>query len=280
MGQNDEHQTAAAQPVDQQDDSPVQDANGHDESADESSLPGNDPSDHTTGVAGDDRNERISDELINEEEKPICRICHCSSEDLENSSQADCTSVTVPKESSHNSFGKTDHSKFDMDDPFFLITPCFCTGTLQYVHHKCLQHWIRSSNRNYCELCKYTFKLKKKSKPIYKWECLNILTRKLVLQLLFNFITITFVMLSIYVIAERAAHQMVGQLDWRFWLKMLIVTIGFLCGILFIFFQLKLYISTIVRWKQYNQIIIIENVNSNQPMTLSTTIEMASNESK
>lgn len=46
--------------------------------------------------------------------------------------------------------------------------------------------------------------------------------RRLIFQLLFNFISIIFVFWSIYVIAERAAHQMAGQLDWRFWLKMLV----------------------------------------------------------
>lgn len=48
--------------------------------------------------------------------------------------------------------------------------------------------------------------------------------RKLIFQLLFNFISIIFVFWSIYVIAaaERAAHQIQARLDWRFWLKMLV----------------------------------------------------------
>lgn len=33
---------------------------------------------------------------------------------------------------------------------------------------------------------------------------------------------------------------------------------------MFIFFQLKLYISILLRWKQYNQIVIIENVCNNE----------------
>lgn len=98
-----------------------------------------------------------------EEEKPICRICHCSSDDLESGSQAE-----TKKKFNRNRQSNSDLSKLDIDDPFFLITPCFCTGTLQFVHHKCLQHWIRSSNHKYCELCKYNFKLKIKNKPLYQ----------------------------------------------------------------------------------------------------------------
>ncbi|KAI2796191.1 hypothetical protein BLOT_016003 [Blomia tropicalis] len=210
-----------------------------------------------------------------DDEKPICRICHCSSEDLQTNTPGDEVMVTKkPKMVSSD-------VRFDLNDPLFLISPCFCTGTHQYVHHKCLQQWIRSSNHKYCELCKYNFKLKTKSKPIYKWESLNMTSserRKLLFQLTFNLISIIFVFWSIYVIAERATHELVGQLGWRFWLKMTIVTIGFICGILFIFFQLKLYISTIVRWKQYNQIVIIENVQQRQHKMSTTTTTKHMNE--
>lgn len=39
-----------------------------------------------------------------------------------------------------------------------------------------------------------------------------------------------------------------------------VVTIGFICGIMFIFFQLRLYVTVLCRWKQYNQIVLIENI--------------------
>lgn len=110
----------------------------------------------------DSTNDHIKDGE-EEEEKPICRICHCSSDDLESGSQAE-----TKEKFNHHRQSNSDLSKLDLDDPFFLITPCFCTGTLQFVHHKCLQHWIRSSNHKYCELCKYNFKLKIKNKPLYQ----------------------------------------------------------------------------------------------------------------
>lgn len=42
-----------------------------------------------------------------------------------------------------------------------LISPCFCTGTLAYVHRRCLNRW-RSENINgrgfdYCDICHFRF---------------------------------------------------------------------------------------------------------------------------
>ena len=43
-----------------------------------------------------------------------------------------------------------------------LIAPCFCAGSLKYVHQDCLQRWIKSSDIRRCELCKYTFTMESK----------------------------------------------------------------------------------------------------------------------
>lgn len=60
----------------------------------------------------------------------ICRICHCES------------------------------------DPFNpLLTPCYCSGSLKYVHHTCLQQWLTASETNSCELCKFPFVMHTKIKP-------------------------------------------------------------------------------------------------------------------
>jgi len=59
----------------------------------------------------------------------------------------------------------------ELDDP--MITPCDCTGSVKYVHLKCIQNWVKSKlnmqqNKNivtifwknlYCELCKKKFPL-------------------------------------------------------------------------------------------------------------------------
>lgn len=60
----------------------------------------------------------------------ICRICHCES---------------------------------DPQNP--LLTPCYCSGSLKYVHQSCLQQWLTASETNSCELCKFPFIMHTKIKP-------------------------------------------------------------------------------------------------------------------
>ena len=51
-----------------------------------------------------------------------------------------------------------------------LIAPCFCAGSLKYVHQDCLQRWIKSSDIRRCELCKYTFTMESKVRDKERWE--------------------------------------------------------------------------------------------------------------
>jgi hypothetical protein len=63
----------------------------------------------------------------------ICRICHCEA------------AADMP-----------------------LIMPCYCNGSLKFVHQKCLQMWIKSSQTRSCEVCRYNFVMQTKLKPIRK----------------------------------------------------------------------------------------------------------------
>jgi hypothetical protein len=60
----------------------------------------------------------------------ICRICHCEG---------------------------------TIDEP--LISPCYCLGTMQYLHQSCLQRWIKSAGVKSCELCKFEFIMHSEIKP-------------------------------------------------------------------------------------------------------------------
>lgn len=55
------------------------------------------------------------------------------------------------------------HCEGDIDTP--LIAPCYCAGSLRFVHQACLQQWIKSSNIRCCELCKFQFIMQTKTKP-------------------------------------------------------------------------------------------------------------------
>lgn len=67
---------------------------------------------------------------ISTESSDICRICHCEG---------------------------------TIDEP--LISPCYCLGTMKYLHQTCLQRWIKSSGIRSCELCKFEFIMHSEVKP-------------------------------------------------------------------------------------------------------------------
>lgn len=104
-----------------------------------------------------------------------------------------------------------------------------------------------------------------KYKPLYKWSSLNASPgerRKLVCNSVFNLVSMICIFWSIYVLIERAAldaHN--GQIDWSFYVKISVVTIGLIIGVIFLFVQLKLYFSIFMKWRQSNRIIIIRDAS-------------------
>ncbi|MPC30469.1 E3 ubiquitin-protein ligase MARCH8 [Portunus trituberculatus] len=63
-------------------------------------------------------------------------------------------------------FRRICHCEGDAETP--LIAPCYCAGSLRYVHQSCLQQWIKSSDTKTCELCKFNFIMHSKIKPFNK----------------------------------------------------------------------------------------------------------------
>jgi len=131
----------------------------------------------------------------------MCRICHCEGE--------------------------------EPDAP--LIAPCYCTGSLRWVHQSCLQQWIKSSETRKCELCKFEFIMETKIKPFPKWEKLQMTTterRKIMCSVTFHAIAITCVIWSLYVLIDRTTDEVKkGILEWPFWTKWIDVVIGFIGGL-------------------------------------------------
>ncbi|VDO95570.1 unnamed protein product [Soboliphyme baturini] len=144
-----------------------------------------------------------------------------------------------------------------------LIAPCYCSGTLKYVHQKCLQQWIKSSQTKACEVCRFSFIMQTKVKPFRKWEKLDISLverRKIFCSVAFHIIAITCVVWSLYVLIDRTAEEIrEGQLDWPFWTKLVVVAIGFTGGLVFMYVQCKMYVQLLQRWKAYNKVIYVGN---------------------
>ncbi|XP_067123817.1 uncharacterized protein [Centruroides vittatus] len=85
---------------------------------------------------------------------PICKICH-----------------TVGRD----------------DDP--LISPCRCSGTMQYIHCGCLMRWLeisckRSRKPPSCELCQYQYHWHKKFK-VRHWQFPHCSRRDITLHIMF-----------------------------------------------------------------------------------------------
>ena len=40
-----------------------------------------------------------------------------------------------------------------------LLSPCACTGSIQYAHKRCLREWLLVAARSHCELCKSPYRL-------------------------------------------------------------------------------------------------------------------------
>ncbi|XP_069744179.1 E3 ubiquitin-protein ligase MARCHF8, partial [Narcine bancroftii] len=153
------------------------------------------------------------------------------------------------------------------DDEGPLITPCHCTGSLRYVHQTCLQQWIKSSDTRCCELCKYEFIMETKLKPLQEWEKLQMTARerrKILCSVTFHIIAITCVVWSLYVLIDRTAEEIKqgqtnGILEWPFWTKLVVVAIGFIGGLVFMYVQCKVYIQLWKRLKAYNRVIYVQN---------------------
>ncbi|XP_049793509.1 E3 ubiquitin-protein ligase MARCHF8 isoform X1 [Schistocerca nitens] len=164
----------------------------------------------------------------------ICRICHCEG---------------------------------DSEVP--LIAPCYCAGSLRYVHQACLQQWIKSSDIRSCELCKFQFIMQSKIKPFSEWEMLEmsgVERRKLLCSVTFHAVALTCVVWSLYVLIDRTAEEVGrGSLEWPFWTKLVVVAIGFTGGLVFMYIQCKAYAHLCRRWRAFNRVIFVQNAPEKMP---------------
>jgi E3 ubiquitin-protein ligase MARCH1/8 len=164
----------------------------------------------------------------------ICRICHCEGTN---------------------------------DEP--LISPCLCLGTMQYLHQSCLQRWIKSAGVKSCELCKFEFIMHSEIKPFKQWQKLDmnvVERRKIMCSVAFNLIAVTCVLWSLYVLIEKTRDEVkTGKLQWPFWTKLIVVAIGFTGGLIFLYVQCKMYLQLCIRWRQFNQRIVIHSISEQRP---------------
>jgi len=145
-----------------------------------------------------------------------------------------------------------------------LLAPCYCTGTLRYVHQSCLQQWLKSNGNKTCELCKFEFIMNTKIRSFKSWEKLDINgveKRKILCSVTLHIISITCIIWSLYVLIQKTAEEIqTNRFDWAFWAKLIVVAIGFTGGVVFMYIQFKLYFHLCLRWRQYNRVIVVQPI--------------------
>ncbi|XP_018331016.1 E3 ubiquitin-protein ligase MARCH8 [Agrilus planipennis] len=175
---------------------------------------------------------------ISSSNSDICRICHCEA---------------------------------DVGNP--LLSPCYCSGSLKYVHQSCLQQWLAASDIRSCELCKFNFILHTKIKPIGEWrrlELSGVERRRLLCAILFHFVAAICVIWSLFVLIDRATEEVQkGLIAWPFWTKLVVVAVGFSGGAVFMYIQCRQYLQLFSRWKAHNRIILVQNAPENEKVALS-----------
>ena len=104
-----------------------------------------------------------------------------------------------------------------------------------------------------------------KIRPFKNWEKLDmnhIERRKILCSVAFHIIAITCVVWSLYVLIERTAEEIKSSnFDWAFWIKLIVVAIGFTGGCVFMYIQCKMYFQLCLRWRQYNRVIVIQPIS-------------------
>lgn len=188
-------------------------------------------------------------------------------------------SSTSSKTSDFHDICRICHCEGTLDEP--LISPCYCLGTMQYLHQACLQRWIKSSGVRSCELCKFEFIMHSEIKPFNQWQKLdmNIMERRKVMcSVGFNLIAVTCVLWSLYVLIDKTREEVkFGRLQWQFWTKLIIVAIGFTGGLVFLYVQCKMYLSLCIRWRQFNQRIVIHSRNERRLSGLNSSGKPSNN---
>ncbi len=84
--------------------------------------------------------------------------------------------------------------------------------------------------------------------------------RKLLCSVSFHVVAITCVVWSLYVLIDRTAEEIkLGELQWPFWTKLVVVAIGFTGGLVFMYIQCKAYLHLCRKWKAYNRVIVVQD---------------------
>ena len=110
-----------------------------------------------------------------------------------------------------------------------IISPCYCAGSLQYVHQSCLLKWLKAYdcvNKHHCELCTYEFKLKPKPWMEWRMPALSVTEQRRATCLVV--ICVLAVLIVLWSINDLVQNIQVTNIymNWGFWTKLLFIVFG------------------------------------------------------
>lgn len=110
-----------------------------------------------------------------------------------------------------------------------IISPCYCAGSLQYVHQSCLLKWLKAYdcvNKHHCELCQYEFKLKPKPWMEWRMPALSVTEQRRATCLVV--ICILAVLIVLWSINDLVQNIQITNIymNWGFWTKLLFIVFG------------------------------------------------------
>lgn len=110
-----------------------------------------------------------------------------------------------------------------------IISPCYCAGSLQYVHQSCLLKWLKAYdcvNKHHCELCQYEFKLKPKPWMEWRMPALSVTEQRRATCLVV--ICVLAVLIVLWSINDLVQNMRLANIymNWGFWTKLLFIVFG------------------------------------------------------
>ena len=110
-----------------------------------------------------------------------------------------------------------------------IISPCYCAGSLQYVHQSCLLKWLKAYdcvNKHHCELCQYEFKLKPKPWMEWRMPALSVTEqRRATCLVVICVLAVLIVLWSINDLVQNIEDSRI-YMNWGFWTKLLFIVFG------------------------------------------------------
>lgn len=120
-----------------------------------------------------------------------------------------------------------------------IIEPCECSGSMKYVHEKCLKTWILSQNKKpttyICDICKYSIKMQIRIKNHFSMK--NIRQELLKMLILFIVICIVLTIFIFLIIVVSSVENFSASTGGKIYMSI----IALVCILIFVILLVVLY---------------------------------------